>query len=137
MNYFFKSVMLFFSLIFLSATTIFAENISHSVVFQIVQNQMIFDGSTVKSAKIEAGAVTPPQTTPDYYCVDLVLRKSAEEQFSDMTQKGIGKMANITVNGKIISYAKIESEIGGSMQIIVGTKKEAQEFIDSLRLNVT
>ncbi len=100
-----------------------------SVVFQIIQSQIVFDNSTVESATISV-----PKNTADRYGVNIKLKTAAANKLSDLTQKNIGKQANIMLNGKMISSATIQGQLGAEFLVDVLTKQQADQFIKSLGL---
>ncbi len=100
----------------------------HSLmVFQVIQNQMVFDSSTVESATIVA-----PIDPTDTYGVNIKLKTIAANKFGQLTENGIGKHGSIVLNGIVISSPIIRSKLGAEFLVTGLTKEQADQFIESL-----
>ncbi|HAT1738437.1 TPA: preprotein translocase subunit SecD [Legionella pneumophila] len=104
-----------------------SKDISSSLVFQVIQNQMVLDSSTVGSATIVL-----PQTPTDSYGVRIKLKTIAATKFGQMTANGIGKQGSFILNGMVISNPIIQSRIGDEFIVIGFNKKQANQFIESV-----
>jgi hypothetical protein len=72
MNSFLKNLTIIVGIIFLPANSSFAAKSYNTVVFQVIQNQIDFDRSTVESATI-----SPPRDASDSYGVNIKLKPEA------------------------------------------------------------
>lgn len=100
------------------------------MVFQVVQNQMVFNDSTVENATL----VSPENSTDIHgYGVQLKLKPIASHEFEQLTAASIGKQANIILNGVLISSPIIRSKLGAEFLVTGLTKKQAEQFIKSLK----
>ncbi|HAT8967673.1 TPA: preprotein translocase subunit SecD [Legionella pneumophila subsp. pneumophila] len=104
-----------------------SKDISSSLVFQVIQNQMVLDSSTVGSATIVL-----PQTPTDSYGVRIKLKTIAATKFGQMTANGIGKQGSFILNGMVISNPIIQSRIGDEFIVTGFNKKQANQFIESV-----
>lgn len=100
--------------------------------FQIIQEQFIFDSSTVEKANISM-----PNAYHDSYAVEINLKKAASDKLEKLTQENIGKKLNFVLNGKIISSAIIHSKLPGQIQITGFTKRQAENFVNIFYQNST
>lgn len=117
------------SVLILSITTAAAQNTEDktSMLFQVVQGQMVFDSSTVESA-----TVVPVDTASDLYGVQLKLKNEAAAKFGDLTAKNIGKQLNIIIEGMVISSPIIRSKLGPEFLVAGLTKVQADKFVKSI-----
>ncbi|CAM2840178.1 putative protein-export membrane protein secD [Legionella steigerwaltii] len=125
----FIGMFLFSSVMALGTTTtdIATNYETSSIVFQVIQNQIAFDASTVESATIVA-----PEGANDTYGVNIKLKASAASKLSQMTGDNIGKRGNFVLNGIVISSSTIQSSIGGEFLVSGLTMEQANQFIESL-----
>ena len=118
-------------IILFSITTAMAQNTDHktTMVFQVIQDQMVFDSSTVESATI-----TPIDKTSDLdaYGVQLKLKKDVAAKFSALTAKNIGKRVNFIFDGIVISSPIVQSSIGAEFIVTGLTKVQAEKFVKSI-----
>ncbi|AMP89864.1 SecDF P1 head subdomain-containing protein [Legionella pneumophila] len=98
-----------------------------SLVFQVIQNQMVLDRSTVESASIVL-----PENSADSYGVHIKLKTIAATKFGQMTENGTGKQGSFILNGIVISNPIIRSRIGDEFIVTGFTKKQANQFIESM-----
>jgi preprotein translocase subunit SecD len=119
-----KSLIVIFGMMFLPATISLASQNNNSVVFQIIQNQIVFDKSTVESATI-----TPPKNALDSYSVNIKLKHAAGDKLNDLTQANIGKQAVIMLNDKAISSTTIIGNLGGEFLLTGLTKEQANKIL--------
>ena len=98
-----------------------------SMVFQVIQSQMVFDSSTVESATIVS-----PQIATDSYGVNIKLTSIAATKLRQLTEKSIGKHMNIVLNTLVISSPIIRSGLGAEFLVSGFTKKQADQCIESL-----
>ncbi|HFD7640486.1 TPA: preprotein translocase subunit SecD [Legionella pneumophila] len=110
-----------------TTTDIDASKDISSLVFQVIQNQMVLDSSTVESATIVL-----PETPTDGYGVCIKLKTIAATKFGQMTENGIGKQGSFILNGIVISNPIIRSRIGDEFIVTGFTKKQANHFIESM-----
>ncbi|HHS5979918.1 TPA: SecDF P1 head subdomain-containing protein, partial [Legionella pneumophila] len=110
-----------------TTTDIDASKDISSLVFQVIQNQMVLDSSTVESATIVL-----PQTPTDSYGVRIKLKTIAATKFGQMTANGIGKQGSFILNGMVISNPIIQSRIGDEFIVTGFNKKQANQFIESV-----
>ncbi|BCZ97099.1 TPA: preprotein translocase subunit SecD [Legionella pneumophila subsp. pneumophila] len=110
-----------------TTTDIDASKDISSLVFQVIQNQMVLDSSTVESATIVL-----PETPTDGYGVRIKLKTIAATKFGQMTENGIGKQGSFILNGIVISNPIIRSRIGDEFIVTGFTKKQANHFIESM-----
>ena len=120
--------LMFCGLIYLSqgfAQTI-DKNLNNYLVFQVIQDQFIFDNSTIKNAILieENGA---------FRGLEVELKASAVDTFNRMTMAGMGKSANLLLNKKVISTSVIQSALGAKLLITGISKEEAQQFLIALQ----
>lgn len=97
------------------------------IVFQIIQDQMNIDNSMIKSASI----ITDNDGI--YGGLQINLNASASKELIRITKAGIGKIANIVLNNKIVSSATLQSSLQHQFLLTDITKEDAQMFIDSLK----
>lgn len=131
MNTLFKTLIIIFWMFFSVAAMAMSSNtnLDHSVIFQIIQNQIILDNSTIKSATIITS-----KNTANQYEVNVKLKTTAANKINDLTQQNMGKQVNIILNGKIISSATIQSPLAAEFLVTGLTKQQANQFIKSLGL---
>ncbi|AOW51882.1 TPA: SecDF P1 head subdomain-containing protein [Legionella pneumophila] len=110
-----------------TVTDIDASKDISSLVFQVIQNQIVLDSSTVESATIVL-----PETPTDSYGVRIKLKTIAATKFGQMTENGIGKQGSFILNGIVISNPIIRSRIGDEFIVKGFTKKQANQFIESI-----
>jgi hypothetical protein len=124
MNALFRILVMTFGVTFFPLVIAMEVNTDHSMVFQVIQDQMVFDNSTVESATIAV-----PKSAADSYGIHLKLNTIAAKKFSDLTQKNIGKQANIMLNEKVVSSTTIQSKLGGEFFVTGLTQEQANQFI--------
>jgi preprotein translocase subunit SecD len=120
-----------------SGTTTSAESTTKrhaSMVFQVVQTQMVFDRSTVESATIISPEPADEKQATGVYAVQLKLKTNAAEKFGLLTEKNIGKRMNIIFKNSVISSPIIQSKIGAELLVTGLTKEQASQFVGSLVL---
>lgn len=131
MSALFRILVMTFGVIFSPLVIALGVNTDHSMVFQVIQRQMVFDNSTIESATIIF-----PKSAADSYGIHLKLNTIAANKFSDLTQENIGKQANILLNGKMVSSTTIQSKLGGEFLVTGLTKEQVNQFIKSLGLKM-
>lgn len=99
------------------------------MVFQVVQNQLAFDNALIKHASI----IENKDGT--FGGLEVTLKPSASKEIKRITTAGIGKVANLVINGKIVSSAKLQSSLEHQFLITDITKENAQTFISYLKAN--
>jgi preprotein translocase subunit SecD len=124
MNNLLKSLTIIVGILFFVATTSLAAQTDNSVVFQVIQNQIAFDRSTVESATI-----IPPRDKSDSYGVNIKLKPDAAAKLQDLTQTNIGKKALIMLNDKAISTTTIMGNLGGEFLLTGLTKQQATKLL--------
>lgn len=117
------------SITLFTSTAAVAQNTDDktSMLFQVVQEQMVFDSSTVESA-----TVVPVDKASDLYGVQLKLKKEAAAKFGELTAKNIGKQLNIIIEGMVISSPIIRSKLGPQLLVAGLTKVQADKFVKSI-----
>lgn len=104
------------------------------VVFQVIQDQINLDKSMIKSASIVKNS------DGSYGGLKIELTSDAAKELTRITSSGVGKMANLVINGKLVTSAKLVSPLQNPFLIYDNSKnnvnalteKNAQEFINSL-----
>ena len=99
-----------------------------SIIFQVNQDSMRFDSSTLESATL-----VPANGTADTYAVQLKLKKEAAVKLKTISSQNIGKQSHITFNGKLISSPTIQSELGAEFIIMGLSEAQAERFVKSIR----
>lgn len=115
--------LILFSLECFSSTSQSSEN---SLTFQIVQTQITFNSSNIKSVAVV-------KQDDNKYGLTIQLKAEAADEFARLTNANIGKIANIVFNGKIISTAMIQSKLGGSFLVTGFSKKEVETLASSIK----
>ena len=120
------------SVIFLSPVS-FANTITKQahdpVVFQVIQDQLNIDNSVIKDASIITNS------DGSYGGLQINLNSAASKELTRITTAGIGKVANIVLNNKIVSSATLQSSLQHQFLVTSIKKEDAQMFIDSLKKN--
>jgi preprotein translocase subunit SecD len=98
-----------------------------SISFQVIQDQLNIDSSMIKSASIITNS------NGAYYGLQIELSSSAAKELTHLTTNGVGKIANLVINNKIITSATIRSPLQDKFLITGITRKDAQEIIDSVK----
>jgi preprotein translocase subunit SecD len=124
MNGFLTSLIAILGIILLPATISLAAKADNSVVFQVIQNQLAFDRSTVESATI-----SPPKNASDSYGVNIKLKPAAADKLNDLTRANIGKHAVVMLNDKAISTTTIMGNLGGEFLLTGLTKEQANKLL--------
>jgi preprotein translocase subunit SecD len=128
---FIKYITSLVGIILFSITTAMAHNTDHktSIVFQVIQNQMVFDSSTVESA-----TVVPVDNKSDQYGLQLKLKNGAATKLEALTSKNIGKRVNFILDGVVISSPIVQSRLGAEFLMTGLTKVQAQaeKFVESI-----
>ncbi len=115
-----SSVMLFSSSVFAETT-----KSSHApVVFQVIQDQINFDKTMIKSASVI--------TKNGKNSLEIVLNPSASKELAQVTGNAIGKTANFVINGKIMTSATIRASLQNKFLISDISKEDGQTIVDSL-----
>ncbi|HAT9216263.1 TPA: preprotein translocase subunit SecD [Legionella pneumophila subsp. pneumophila] len=110
-----------------TTTDIDASKDISSLVFQVIQSQMVLDRSTVESATIVL-----PETPTDSYGVCIKLKTIAATKFGQITANSIGKQGSFILNGMVISNPIIRSRIGDEFIVTGFNKKQVNQFIESV-----
>ncbi|CAM2813299.1 TPA: preprotein translocase subunit SecD [Legionella pneumophila] len=110
-----------------TTTDIDASKDISSLVFQVIQSQMVLDRSTVESATIVL-----PETPTDSYGVRIKLKTIAATKFGQITANSIGKQGSFILNGMVISNPIIRSRIGDEFIVTGFNKKQVNQFIESV-----
>jgi preprotein translocase subunit SecD len=96
------------------------------IYFEIIQDQIIFDKTTVKHAKLIENE------NGEFQDLEIELTAAAAEKLTHLTAGNIGKRAHLIFNNELINTATIQSPLGAKMTIVGFTKQQAQSFINSL-----
>lgn len=105
------------------------SSVRPAIIFQVVQNQMVFDESSVENATLIS-----PENPRETYGVQLKLKPMAANKFGQLTEDGLGKMGNIILNDKLVSSPIIRAKLGAEFLVAGLTKEQAEQFIKSLAL---
>ena len=125
------SVMLMSSPSFANATSTSAHA---PVVFQVIQDQINLEKPLIKSASL----ITNKDGS--FGGIQIELNPSSAKELKRITAAGVGKVANLVINGRIVTSATLRSPLESKFIIydsnktnIYGiSKDDAQKFIDSL-----
>lgn len=98
------------------------------LIFQVIQDQFILDHTNIDKASLMIN------DKGIYTGLHIELKKAYVEGFTAMTKAGVGKSANLVLNGNIVSTATIHSPLGLSFVITGLSQGEAQQFINQLRI---
>jgi len=107
----------------------FADTTKHphaSIVFQVVQDQMNIDNSMIKDASLIDNNGT-------YGGLKIILNTSDSKELTQITKAGVGKIANLVINNKIVTSATLRSSLQHQFLVLDITKEDAQAFIDSVK----
>lgn len=96
------------------------------ILFHVVQDQFSFDYKDIKSATII-------EHNYQFEGLRLRLKPYAVESFKRITGAGIGKVALLSINNKILSSSTIQTPLGGDILIKSITRGEAQDIINQLK----
>jgi preprotein translocase subunit SecD len=96
-------------------------------VLQVVQDQLILDKTTVKSASLIE------KKDGIFGGLQIEINPAASNNFIHLTKTGMGKTMNLVLNNKIIFSAKIRSTLQTQFMITGITREEAQSIMSSLR----
>jgi preprotein translocase subunit SecD len=105
------------------------KNQRNHMEFQVVQNQLVFDNSLIEHASF----IKNKDGT--FGGLEVTLKPSASEELKRITAAGIGKVANLVINDRIVSSAKLQSSLEHKFLITDIAKEDAQKFVDSLQAN--
>ena len=108
-----------------ASPSIFASSKDNSLTFQVIQSQFTFNRSNVESATVLKQG--------DAYAVQIKLKPTVLDEFNRITKNGIGKMANMIFNGKVISTTTIQSELGGDFMVTGFSKNDAVKYANSIK----
>jgi preprotein translocase subunit SecD len=96
------------------------------LTFQVIQEQVIFNGSSFESAAVI-------EQRDKTYGLEVKLTPSAASELARLSSAGIGKTMNIVLNGKIISASTIQSQLGGNFLVTGLSKDEAEKIARSVK----
>ena len=103
------------------------ENLNNHIEFQVIQDQLNFDNTTIKSASLYE------KEDGTFGGLQIELKPSASNDLTRITSASIGKVANLVINGKIMTSATIQAPLQNKFLITNITKEDAKKFIDSLK----
>lgn len=95
------------------------------LLFQVIQDQFVFDNTTIKSASLVMNGET-------YVGLKVVLKPLAAKEFEKITTIGVGKPATLVFDKSVISTTLIQSPIGGTVLVSGLTKEQAQMLLMTL-----
>ena len=128
MNVFFKFIILILGIFLFSTVAVAQQNSNkQSIMFQVNQDSISFDNSTLESA-----IVVLVDATANEYAVRLKLKKEAAIKLKAITYRNIGKQSHLTLNGNLISSPTIQSEIGAEFVVTGLTREQAEKFVESI-----
>lgn len=123
----FISLMLIAVCLALTPAVSFSTSTNNSLIFQVVQDQLILDKSTIKNASLVE------EKDGSFGGLEIEINPFASKKFERMTTHAIGKEANIVLNNKIISTAILKSPLANKFLIKNITNDDAKAFIGSLK----
>lgn len=97
------------------------------IAFNVIHDQFAFNFKNIKSASII-------EQNGQFQGLRVQLKPYAIESFKRITTAGLGKVAILVVNNKIVSSTTIESPLSGDIMIKSITRGEAQDIINKLKL---
>lgn len=100
---------------------------SPGTTFKVIQDEIVFDHSTVKSAKV----VSPRSVVDHTYRVQIVLNADTTTKMHQLTDNNKGKKALIIVNGYVVSSVKIMSPLSNKFEISGLSKSQAEQLVKS------
>lgn len=98
------------------------------MTFNVIQDQFPFNFKNIKSATII-------EKNGRYLGLRIELKPYAIETFKRISTSGIGKVAILVFNNKIVSTATIQSAFGGDILLSGMKREDAQEMINKLKQN--
>lgn len=123
-------------LVIAAASTMVMSSLTHAelmtkhdhapIVFQVIQTQMNIDSSMIQGASLI-------DNNGKYGGLEIVLKPSAASELKRITKAGVGRIANLEINDKVMLSAKIRSPLDPKFVVSGITKDEAQAFIDALK----
>ena len=128
MNILCKFITLILSILLFSTVAAAPQNSSkQSIMFQVNQDSMSFDRSTLESATLVA-----VDATSNEYGVQLNLKKDAAVKLRAISSQNIGKQSRITLNGKLISSPTIQNELEAEFVVTGLTRGQAEKFVQAI-----
>lgn len=127
MKMFFKFIAIVLIGLLLSSTVLAKNCSEQSIIFQVNQDQMSFDNSTLKSA-----IMIPIDETTNQYGLQLKLKKNAALKLKAISSKNIGQKARLIWNDVVISSPRIQSELGGEFMLTGLTQERAKQFVECI-----
>ncbi|MCH9756165.1 MAG: hypothetical protein K0U37_03095 [Gammaproteobacteria bacterium] len=123
-------ISLFFSCVAIASegTTTEEAATSNEILFQVVEQQIVFNNQSIETAK-----AIPPKTENDFYGIELRLKPAAAKQFEKLTQNNMGKSLNIVLNNNLVSSSIIQSSLGEQFIIAGLTRDQATRFVEDIR----
>lgn len=103
------------------------ERPRNALAFEIVQDEFVFDHSTVDKA------IIIERKDGSYGGLRIKLKPSAAPVLERATLIGMRKRANLIFNNQIISTAVIQSPLKDNLFIAGISKENAQHFIEELK----
>ena len=97
---------------------------SQRLSFQVIQDEFVFDITTVKDAAI----INHPDGK--FEGLEIELTQEAAVKMGKMTSGNIGRQLNLVLNGKIISVSTLRSSLGEKLLIAGITPEDAQQFVE-------
>lgn len=101
---------------------------NHSLKFQVLQDEFVFDNTTIKNAAIiENDGV--------YSGLNIQLKPEAAAVFSDITKAGVGRRLNLIFNKVVVTTTVIQNPLTDNFLISTISKQDALTFINALNAN--
>jgi preprotein translocase subunit SecD len=101
---------------------------NHSLIFQVLQDEFIFDNTTVKNATIiENDGV--------YSGLNIQLKPEAAAVLTDITKAGLGRRLNLVFNKVVVTTTLIQNTLTDNFLISTISKQDALTFINTLNAN--
>lgn len=113
------------AMILISSNCFAAGLAQDALTFQVIQASMNFDSVNVESA-------TVIQAIDKKYGLEIKLTPAAAAEMGRLTHAGIGKIATMVFDGKIISTATIASQMNGDFMVSGLTKEQAENIAHSI-----
>lgn len=106
------------------------ENNTHSFLrLQIVQEQIVFDNSNIKSATMQY------QRNGLFAGLLIELKPFAAKKLAQMTEGSVGHTIELLLDNEVVSSHILESALGKRFLIVSISKNGAEKFLKSLNSN--
>ncbi|MCB1828345.1 MAG: hypothetical protein KDH94_07945 [Coxiellaceae bacterium] len=96
-----------------------------AVSFKVIQQSLFINKKNIQKVSLYKDPLGG-------YAINLALTPQAGKRLAKMTAHNIGRKMMVTIGNCIVNVAVIESSIGGSMQIVVGSKSAAKKIVRAM-----